>query len=263
MKTKITFLVMAICLVLAFTGIAANPQKPTGRSIMQQVDDRPDGDTRYSQMELTLLKKNGTKRERKVESWAMDVGKDVKKVMFFTYPGDVKGTGFLTWDYDQIGKADDKWLYLPAMKKTRRISGSSSKTDYFMGTDFTYDDMGDRNVDEDKHTLLREENKDGHKCWVVESVPVDKHEVYSRKVSWIAQDCLMPIRVEYYDKLNKLHRVLTVSEISKVQGFWTKHRMEMKNVQTGHSTIIVMKNPQYNVKVDASMFTVNRLEKGK
>ena len=233
MKIKITFLAMAMCLVLTFTGIAANPQKPTGRSIMQQVDDRPDGDTRYSQMELTLEKKNGTKRERKVESWAMDVGKDVKKVMFFTYPGDVKGTGFLTWDYDQIGKADDKWLYLPAMKKTRRISGSSSKTDYFMGTDFTYDDMGDRNVD------------------------------YSRKVSWIAQDCLMPIRVEYYDKLNKLHRVLTVSQISKVQGFWTKHRMEMKNVQTGHSTIIVMKNPQYNVKVDASMFTVNRLEKGK
>jgi len=120
MKIKIAFL--ATCLVMAFTGIAANPQKPTGRSIMQQVDDRPDGDTRYSQMELTLVKKNGTKRERKVESWAMDVGKDVKKVMFFTYPGDVKGTGFLTWDYDQIGKADDKWLYLPAMKKTRRIS---------------------------------------------------------------------------------------------------------------------------------------------
>ena len=70
MKIKITFLTMAMCLVLAFTGIAANPQKPTGRSIMQQVDDRPDGDTRYSQMELTLVKKNGTKRERKVESWA-------------------------------------------------------------------------------------------------------------------------------------------------------------------------------------------------
>jgi dTDP-D-glucose 4,6-dehydratase len=76
MKIKIAFL--AICLSLAFIGIAANPQKPTGRSIMQQVKDRPDGDTRYSQMELTLVKKNGSKRERKVESWAMDVGKDVK-----------------------------------------------------------------------------------------------------------------------------------------------------------------------------------------
>lgn len=70
------------------------------------------------------------------------------------------------------------------MKKTCRISGASSKTDYCMGTDFTYDDMGGRNVDEDTHTLLREEMRDGHQCWVVESVPVDTREIYSRKVSW-------------------------------------------------------------------------------
>lgn len=74
--------------------------------------------------------------------------------MFFEYPGDVKGTGFLTWDYDEPGKDDDKWLYLPAMKKTRRISGSSARQDYFMGSDFTYDDMGSRSVDEDTHELL-------------------------------------------------------------------------------------------------------------
>ena len=72
----------------------------------------------------------------------MDVGKDTKKIMFFTYPGDVKGTGFLTWDYDNPRKVDDKWLYLPAMKKTRRISGKSSKTDYFMGSDFEYAQCG-------------------------------------------------------------------------------------------------------------------------
>lgn len=138
---------------------------------MQMVKDRPDGDTRYAQMELTLVKKNGSKRERKVESWSMDISNDTKMVMFFTYPGDVKGTGYLTWDYDQIGKDDDKWLYLPAMKKTRRINGASTKTDYFMGTDFTYDDMGDRNVDEDDHKLLRTETHDGKMCWVVEATP--------------------------------------------------------------------------------------------
>lgn len=242
--------------------MAIQAQQLTGRDIMKKVYDRPDGDTRYAQMELTLIKKNGNKRERKVESWAMDVGKDTKKIMYFTYPGDVKGTGFLTWDYDRIGKDDDKWLYLPAMKKTRRISGSSSKTDYFMGTDFTYDDMGDRNIDEDRHKLLRTEKHGGHLCWVVESYPVDKREIYSRKVTWVAQDCMVGIRVEYYDKLNKLHRVLSVSDISKVQGFWTKHRMTMENVQTGHKTVIVIKNPKYDMKLDASLFTVSRLEKG-
>lgn len=234
----------------------------TGRDIAQRVKDRPDGDTRYAEMQIILIKKNGDQRERKMVSWAMDEGKDTKKIMFFTYPGDVKGTGFLTWDYDETGKDDDKWLYLPAMKKTRRISGASSKTDYFMGTDFTYDDMGGRNVDEDTHTLLREEMRDGHQCWVVESVPVDTREIYSRKVSWIRQDCDVAVYVEFYDKLSKLHRVMTVLDLQQVEGFWTIMKMEMKNVQNGHSTQIVVSNPRYNIEVDKNIFTVTKLEKG-
>ena len=249
-------------LIAALLCAAAQMNAQTGRDIIQRVKDRPDGDTRYAEMQLTLVKKNGDKRERKMVSWAMDEGKDTKKIMFFTYPGDVKGTGFLTWDYDQAGKEDDKWLYLPAMKKTRRISGSSSKTDFFMGTDFTYDDMGGRNVDEDKHTLLREETRDGHKCWVVESVPVDAHEIYSRKLTWIRQDCDCGVYVEYYDKLNKLHRVLTVQDLQKVEGYWTVMKMEMRNVQSGHSTQITVTGPKYDIKVDKSLFTVAKLEKG-
>ena len=228
-------------LVALLVAAAAQMNAQTGRDIVQRVKDRPDGNTRYAEMQLTLVKKNGDKRERKMVSWAMDEGKDTKKIMFFTYPGDVKGTGFLTWDYDQAGKEDDKWLYLPAaMKKTRRISGSSSKTDYFMGTDFTYDDMGGRNVDDDTHKLLREEVRDGHKCWVVESVPKDAREIYSRKLTWIRQDCDTAVYVEFYDKLDKLHRVMTVQDIQKVQGFWTVMKMEMKNVQNGHSTQITV-----------------------
>jgi len=252
---------LIIASIIAAATVSA--QTLTGKEIAEKVHDRPDGDTRYCEMSLTLINKNGSKRVRELKSYAKDYGKDRKSIMFFLYPGDVKGTGFLTWDYDQLNKDDDKWLYLPAMKKTRRISGSSSKTDYFMGTDFTYDDMGSRNVDEDTHTLLREEVHDGQKCWVVESRPIDKREIYSRKVMWIRQDCHTTIYVEYYDKLDKLHRVFSASNIKQVQGFWTVMRMEMKNVQTGHSTIIEMKNPQYNVGgVDKNMFTVSKLEKG-
>ena len=155
----------------------------TGRDVMLKAKNRPDGDTRYATLTMTLIQKNGNRRERKLVSWAMDVGKDSKRVMFFTYPGDVKGTGFLTWDYDDAKREDDRWLYLPAMKKTRRISGKSSKTDYFMGSDFTYDDMSSRNVDEETHTLLREEMVGGQKCWVVQSVPNDKHEIYSKRIN--------------------------------------------------------------------------------
>ena len=258
MKTR--HFTLSLIAMLAVCGTQA--AELSGRDIMQKVRNRADGDTRSATIEMTLIQKSGHKRVRKLESWAMDVGSDTKKIMFFTYPGDVKGTGFLTWDYDNTAKVDDKWLYLPAMKKTRRISGKSSKTDYFMGSDFTYDDMSSRNVDEETHTLLREEMVGGQKCWVVQSVPNDKHEIYSKRITWIRQDCAMAVKAEYYDKLDKLHRSLTVSNISKVQGFWVMGHMEMTNVQTGHKTILQMSGHKFDLKIDAALFTVARLEKG-
>lgn len=131
-----------------------------------------------------------------------------------------------------------------------------------MGTDFTYDDMGGRNVDEDTHTFLREEERDGYMCWVIESVPVDSREIYSRKVSWIRQNCDCGVYVEFYDKLNKLHRVMTVLDLQQVDGYWTVMKMEMKNVQNGHSTQITVSNPKYDIEVEKSMFSVSKLEKG-
>ncbi len=251
-----------LTLIALFAICSVHAAGLTGRDIMQKVKNRADGDTRYATIEMTLIQKSGHKRVRKLESWAMDVGRDTKKIMFFTYPGDVKGTGFLTWDYDNASKMDDKWLYLPAMKKTRRISGKSSKTDYFMGSDFTYNDMSTRSVDEETHKLLREETIGGQKCWVVQSTPKDKDEIYSYRTTWIRQDCLMAVKTEYYDKLDKLHRRLTISDIEKVQGFWTMHLMQMENVQTGHKTIIKMNNQRFNVKVQSNLFTINKLEKG-
>jgi hypothetical protein len=232
---------------------------------IQKVKDRPDGDTRSSEMTLKLTNKKGKERERKVISFSMDVGtnkKDRKTLMFFQYPGDVKGTGFLTWDYDEIGKDDDKWLYLPAMKRTRRISGSSAKKDYFMGTDFTYDDMGSRNADEDDHKLLREETLEGQKCWVLESVSKDDRDIYSKKMSWIRQDNMMGIKVEYYDRQGQLHRRLLVSDIVKADGFWVAKKLHMTNVQTNHHTIILVENPRFNITLNESDFTVAKLEKG-
>lgn len=174
----------------------------------------------------------------------------------------MKDTGFLTWDYDELGKDDDKWLYLPAMKKTRRISGASAKKEYFMGTDFTFDDMGNRNIDEDDHVFLREETLAGNKCWVVESNSKDSRDIYSKKITWIRQDCLIATKIEYYDKLGKLNRELKVSDIEKVQGFWLAHKMHMRNVQTEHQTILSFVNPKFNVDVDENIFTVTKLEQG-
>lgn len=250
----------AIAIILTATATAQ-----TGREIAQKIKDRPDGDTRQSELVMKLINKRGSVRERKLISYSIDVGKgkkDRKSIMFFQYPGDVKGTGFLTWDYDDPGRDDDKWLYLPAMKKTRRISGSSAKQDYFMGSDFTYDDMGSRNVDEDTHKLLGEENIGGHKCWKLESTPKDKREIYSRKIAYIRQDCLIPVKVEYYDKMGKLHRRMELSDIVKVEGFWIAKKLHMTNVQTEHQTILEINNPKYNIPMKEANFNVTTLEKG-
>ena len=237
-------------------------QNLSGKEIMQKVKDRPDGKNRKITMQMELINKRGKKRNRSVVSYSMDIGKDKKSIMFFLSPADVKGTGFLTWDYDNPDKDDDRWLYLPAMKKTRRISGTSAKKDYFMGTDFTYDDMGSRNVDEDTHKLLREENLDGYDCWVIESKPKDPKDMYSKKTTWIRKYCLYAHEVVYHDKMGNLLKTLTILNIKKVDGFWTAYKMQMRNHQNNHETILLMSDVFYNIEINENMFTVSNLEKG-
>ena len=233
-----------------------------GRDIAIKVHDRPDGDDQRGVMHMTLINRRGRTRERTLLSLSKEYGKDSKSLMFFQSPADVKGTGFLQYDYDDPDKEDDRWLYLPALKKVRRISGSS-KNDYFMGTDFTYDDMGNRAVDEDHHKLLREEEVDSLTCWVLESTPKDKDYMYSRTVRWIRQDALLPVKVEFYDRHGNLLKVLTITDIRKQDGFWTMFRMEMDNLQEKHKTILEIEEIHYNVGLKDNLFRVSTLERGR
>ncbi len=235
----------------------------TGREIMLKAENRPEAKTTQSELTMTIINKRGKERVRKLKSYSMEVGDDEKTLMFFEYPGDVKGTGLLTWNYDQIGKDDDKWLYLPAMKKTRRISGSSAKKDYFMGTDFTYDDMGDRNIDEDTHKLLGEETINGHKCWKVQSTSKDKRDLFSKKIIWLRQDILIPEKVDYYDKMGKLHRQMVIEKVEQKGKYWVMLKMTMSNVQTKHKTIIEFNKMELDKPMDEGKFSVQTLEKGR
>lgn len=253
----------AIAFILSFTVSAlAQSEKLSGREIAVKVDERPDGDDRQSTLEMTLINKRGKKRVRVISSYYKDYGKDSKALMFFQSPSDVKGTGFLQFEYDDPAKDDDRWLYLPALKRVRRISGSS-KNEYFMGSDFTYDDLGGRSVDEDEHTLLREEELDGQKCWVIESVSKDDGYMYSKVVRWIRQDALMDIKIEFYDRHGALMKVLAVGDIRLQDGFWTAYSMEMDNLQEQHQTILKFNDITYNADLSDSLFRVSTLERGR
>jgi len=236
--------------------------QPSGREIIEMVQNRPDGDNRKSVMTMTLVNHRGSKRERTMLSYSQDYGKDSKSIMFFQAPADVKGTGFLTWEYDDPARDDDRWSYLPAMKKVRRISGSSATKENFMGSDFTYDDMGGRNTEEDLHTLLREELVDGSDCWVLESIPRDPDDAYSKKISWIRQDASVPVKVEFYNRMGSLLKTLTASDIRMEGEFWTTGRLVMINHLRDHKTIITMDEIDYNLELNETMFTVPALERG-
>jgi len=262
MLGKRNALYVAVGLLMFLFALPVQSAELTGQDIMVKVDERLESDDERAIMKMTLINKRGKTRERSVLTYSKKYGKDSKSLLYFLSPGDVKGTGFLAWDYDDPQKDDDQWLYLPALKKSRRITGSS-KNDYFMGTDFTYDDMGDRNVDEDTHTLLREEEVEGHACWVVESKPKNEDYMYSKRVSWIRQDALVALKVDFYDRRGSLLKTLNVSDIREQDGIWTAFKMEMSNIQENHRTVIEMEEVQYNIGLEDSLFRVSTLERGR
>lgn len=236
-------------------------QSPNGRAIMKLVEDNPDGNDRRLKSQMTLVSKSGKQRVRSMLIYSKDYGKDAKSIFYFEQPADVKGTGFLTWTYDNPAKDDDRWLYLPALKSSRRISGSS-KNDYFMGSDLTYNDMGGRSLDEDTHTFLREEKVDGQNCWVVQSVPKTKGSMYSKMISYVNKDNKIIVKAEFFDLHKKLLKILQVTNAQKVQGFWTAQKTVVENVQNKHKTILEVKEIKYNLGLSDSMFRVSTLERG-
>lgn len=236
--------------------------EPEARAIMAKVYDRPDGNDRRSTMTLVLTNKSGRTRTRSVESFSKDYGPDRKSIMVFLAPADVKGTMYLSWEYGDKDREDDKWLWLPAMKKDRRISGAS-RNESFMGTDFTYDDLGRRHPEKDEQRLLGEEDALGRPAWKIECVPVDKTESYSRRVAWVAKDILMVVKAEYYDK----DGLLKVYEVGKIHeapnGLTSVGECVMANVVTGHKTSFASESIDYDTGLSDDNFTVAALRRGR
>jgi outer membrane lipoprotein-sorting protein len=259
-KQALLILIMGLAGLMAVYGCMTQAAALTGRDVMLRVDNRDDGETRWFELKLNLLNKSGDKRVRVIDACQKDYGKDIKSIMIFQSPADVKGTAYLSWEYDNQAKRDDRWLYLPALRKIRRISGSSSN-DYFMGTDFTYDDLGGKNIDEETHTLLREEEIAGRKCWVVKSVPKKKGSEYTQKTLWVAQDLDMAIKVEYMNKRGLL-KTLEVKDIERIDGIWTAKKMVMTNKQEGHTTILEYLNMKYNIPLRDDLFRTAMMERG-
>ncbi len=240
----------------------------SAREIMQAVDDRDDGDNRTANMKMVLIDKNGDERVRSIRSFDKDNGEDKQRIMFFLSPADVKDTGFLTYDYDAYDKDDDQWLYLPALRKSKRIA-SSDKSGSFMGSDFNYSDMTRRDLDDYDFKILKEDEVRGAKVWLIESKPKNRKVIeetgYEKAVLFVRQDNFMVVRaVNWVNEGNKL-KYMDVEKLEKIDGVWTILAMSMTTKQgkvTLHKTNIYFDNVKYNQNLNADMFSIRRLEKG-
>lgn len=233
----------------------------TGKKIIENVYYRPTGEDATSNLTMTLMNSRGDERVREIKQFSKDYGKEEKSIMFFISPADVRNTSFMNWSYDEEGRDDDQWIYLPALKKVKRIS-SDSKSDYFMGSDFTYDDLGDRHPSEDTHELIREEKIDGEDCYVVESIPKEEDYMYSKTVTWVSKDKWIGLNKEFYDEDGDHLKNLTVENYGKIDGFWTILHSEMHNIQKDHKTIMKLKDVKLNTGIDDNMFTERMMKRG-
>jgi len=261
---KFTKEITALALLLA--GGLTSAADLTGYDIAKKADEMEKGKTSSYTASMTLTNKKGTSRQREIFMRSKDYGDVEKSVIVFTLPKDVDGVSYLSFDYDDAAdgskKDSDSWLYMPAMKKVRRISGSG-KDDEFMGSDFTYSDLGERGLTKDTFTLLGEEKLQGADCWKVEAKARDKKEKTQRRIIWYQKDNYQVLKVEFYDRQDSLSRELTCSDIKQIDGIWTTGKMFMKNLKKDHSTLLEMKDTKYNLSLDDSIFTVSAIERGK
>ncbi len=251
-----------LTLLLLLTAITIPAQNNlTGLQIMEKVYNRPTGNDMEANLTMILISSSGNERVREIKQYIKDFGDVEKKIMFFIKPADVRNTSFMNWSYDDPNKDDDQWIYLPALKKVKRIS-SDSKGDYFMGSDFTYDDLGDRKPNEDTHKILREEKLNGEDCYVIESIPKDEDYMYSKTVTWIVKDKWIGLKKEFYDEDGEYLKTLNIKDYKNIKGYWIITETEMDNVQKNHKTIMKLSDVKIDIGIPANKFTERMMKRG-
>ena len=259
-------------LLLLLSAVAAVSAAPAGaqtaREIMEKVDARDDGDNAVSTLEMTLIDKRGDTRVRQVTVFTKDKGRDMLRMQFFLAPADVRGTGFLTYDYYSGEKDDDQWLYLPELRKTKRIA-SSDKSGSFMGTDFSYADMTRRVLDEWTYKILKEDEVRGEKVWLIEALPRDEtvrdRYGYDKSVVFVRQDIFIVVRAVHWVRDGGKLKYFDMKRLEKIDGIWMGTELDMKTTKGGetlHRTVMRFSDVKFNQPLDDELFTVRRLEKG-
>ncbi len=257
---------MAILPILIFTFCAVGYGQPTtGPEIMKLYKQQDLSKDATTEITMTIINDKGRERVRKLLSWTMyNEDGTRRQLMRFTQPADIAGTGFLS--IENKGKEDDNWLYLPAIRKSRRISGSDKK-DSFVGTDFSYEDLEPEKLAHFIYKRLKEETIDGIKTWVVEATPentIKKNETsYGKRILWVTQDHHLIKKAEYYDFSGELLKIFTAGNIMQVPGSdkWRTYEMIIEDYLSGSRTRLEFDEIKINSGLSNSFFTQRFLER--
>ena len=257
---KISFSLVSLAMI-STAAVAETPEEK-GLAIAVEADKRNIGwGDSIVNVRMILKNKQGDTSEREIRIKNFEVVDDGdKSLSIFDKPRDVRGTAFLTFSH--VDKPDDQWLYLPALKRVKRIS-SRNKSGPFMGSEFAFEDIGSQEISKYTYKFIKEAPcGDGLNCLVSERYPTDKFSGYTKQVSWIDDQEYRVIKTDFYDRRKSLLKTLEMNEYKQyLDKFWRPHNMVMTNHQTGKSSILNYSEYQFKTGLKDSDFNKSKLKR--
>lgn len=233
--------------------VSGRPVFARARDVHDYVDKRYQGDDGKYKLTLILVNKRGEERTSQMVRYRYERDHLSKVLLTYVSPADVRGTTTMT--IEQKDADDIQRIYIPSMKKNRRIA-SSDKGRSWAGTDFTYEDLQEHEVDDWNYGELKTDTVDGHECYFYVTTPVTPDKsCYSRIENWVRKDILEPVRAKYWDEKGKYLKELNFRDLHKIQGIWSAMYWEMENAQEGHKTVFKVEKVIYNTGLKEDMFT--------
>ena len=260
-----SFIFALLCTSICLGGVTAQAQTDAekGLAIAIEADKRDTGFADMTaNMTMELRNKQGDSSIRYIRIKTLEVeGDGDKSLSIFDKPADVSGTAFLTFSH--AIKPDEQWLYLPALKRVKRIN-SNNKSGPFMGSEFAYEDLASQEIEKYTYNYLRDEILNGIDTFVVERFPAYEHSGYTRQIAWINKAEYRPEKIEFYDRKNSLLKTLNYSHYQQyLNQFWRAGVMLMENHQTGKSTLLTWTNYAFKTGLDDGDFNQNSLKRAR
>lgn len=246
---------LMILLSLSVPSIAAAPADDA-EAIVRESDRRQRVQSETYDGQLEVVDPAGKIFKKTWRLWREGNGSQNRVLLRFTSPPEVDGVGLLI-----LGRAnapDDQWMYTPAIRRDRRIA-PQDRAARFMGTDFSYEDMEQRDIDEYRYEMLGEVLLAGQACWKIRAKPkLPEQSQYSWSELWVRKDNYVVVNMELYVKDQK-RKTLEMSDLEQIQGVWTARQMRMKDLERGGSTTLRRQNIKYNVTLDKDFFSLRTL----